>query len=59
MIISTLAAVSSACFKAALFFSHLKFVAAIVLLNVHVVVHHLWYAFILNHVRPFLAWSPV
>jgi len=59
MIISTLAAVSSACFKAGLFVSHVKFLAALLLLNVHVVVHHLWYAFVLNYVRPFLSWSPL
>jgi len=59
MIISTLSAVSSACFKAGLFFSRLKFVAALLLLNFHVVTHHVWYAYILKHVRPLLAWSPL
>jgi hypothetical protein len=59
MIISSLSALCSACFKAGLFFSHLKFLAAILLLNVHAVIHHLWYGFVFNHVRPLLSWSPL
>lgn len=59
MIVSTLSLLSSACFKTALFFSHLKFLVALAMLNVPVVAHHLWYGFIFNQVRPILAWSPI
>jgi hypothetical protein len=59
MIAATIGAIGSVFFKAGLFFSHLKFLAEVVTLNIPAVAHHFWYVFVFNNVRPLLNWSPI